>query len=141
MGRLFAGWREELATCRKFAPAARSYTACRLLSEVGLRVNEACKLDLPDIKTLRSALAKAAGTHLPDWPDVVTPHVLRHFCASQLYLGGMDLIAIQATLGHYVGDLCQVDHVVVRYRRDAAAGERLSSWPISAQVWPWSRAA
>ena len=48
--RLFAGWREELATCRKFAPAARNYTACRLLSEVGLRVNEACKLDLPDIK-------------------------------------------------------------------------------------------
>ncbi len=51
-------------------------------------------------ETLRSALARAAGTHLPDWPDVVTPHVLRHFCASQLYLGGMDLIAIQATLGH-----------------------------------------
>ena len=51
-------------------------------------------------ETLRSALAKAAGTHLPDWPEVVTPHVMRHFCASQLYLGGMDLIAIQATLGH-----------------------------------------
>ena len=51
-------------------------------------------------ETLRSALAKAAETHLPNWPDVVTPHVLRHFCASQLYLGGMDLIAIQATLGH-----------------------------------------
>jgi hypothetical protein len=51
-------------------------------------------------ETLRSALAKAAGMYLPDWPDVVTPHVLRHFCASQLYLGGMDLIAIQATFGH-----------------------------------------
>ena len=25
--RLFAGWREELATCRKFAPAARNYAA------------------------------------------------------------------------------------------------------------------
>ncbi len=50
VGRLFAGWREELATCRKFAPAARNYTACRLLSEVGLRVNEACKPGLPDIK-------------------------------------------------------------------------------------------
>jgi hypothetical protein len=25
VGRLFAGWREELATCRKFAPAARNY--------------------------------------------------------------------------------------------------------------------
>ena len=154
---LFAGWREELATCRKFAPTARNYTACRLMSEVGLRVNEVCKLDLADVKwdlgrfgklhirhgkgargsgprermvplinnagqtlrwfvedgwghfgddhtrpgvpllpserknsdatparvgdeTLRAALARAATTHLPDWPDVVTPHVLRHFC-------------------------------------------------------------
>jgi len=177
VAKLFAGWREELASCRKFAPSARNYTACRLLAEVGLRVNEACNLDLADIKwelgrfgklhvrhgkgargsgprermvplinnagqtlrwfvedvwaqfgddhtqpgvpllpserkhadgtaarvgdeTLRSALAKVATTHLPDWPEVVTPHVLRHFCASQLYLGGMDLIAIQATLGH-----------------------------------------
>ena len=195
--RLFAGWREELATCRKFAPAARNYTACRLLSEVGLRVNEACKLDLPDIKwdlgrfgklhvrhgkgargsgprermvplinnagqtlrwfvedvwgqfgddhtrpgvpllpserrntdgtasrvgdeTLRSALAKAAGTYLPDWPDVVTPHVLRHFCASQLYLGGMDLIAIQATLGHaWIATTMQYVHVPGTHIEDA----------------------
>src|SRR5260370_7899732 len=51
-------------------------------------------------EALRAALAEAARTHLPGWPGVVTPHVLRHFCASQLYLGGMDLIAIQATLGH-----------------------------------------
>jgi site-specific recombinase XerD len=50
--------------------------------------------------TLRAALAVAARTHLPDWPDVVTPPVLRHVCASELYRGGMDLIAIQATLGH-----------------------------------------
>ncbi|HZD16261.1 MAG TPA: tyrosine-type recombinase/integrase, partial [Pseudonocardiaceae bacterium] len=32
--------------------------------------------------------------------DKLTPHVLRHFCASQLYFSGMDLIAIQETLGH-----------------------------------------
>src|ERR1039457_2367092 len=157
-GRLFAGWRDELATCRKFAPAARSYTArsytaCKLMADVGLRVNEACKLDLADVKwdlglfgklhvrpgkgargsgprermvplisnagatlcwfvedvraqfgdeALRAALKEAARTHLPDWPGVVTPHVLRHFCASRLYLAGMDLIAIQATLGHAV---------------------------------------
>jgi integrase len=49
-GRLFAGWRGELATCRKFAPAARSYTACRLMADVGLRVSEACRLDLADVK-------------------------------------------------------------------------------------------
>ena len=50
-------------------------------------------------ETLRSALAAAAAAHLPDWTERVTPHVLRHFCASQLYLGGMDLVAIQETLG------------------------------------------
>ena len=47
---LFAGWRAELATCRKFAPAARSYAAARLMAEVGLRVNEASHLDLADVK-------------------------------------------------------------------------------------------
>ena len=51
-------------------------------------------------ETLRSDLAAAAAEHLPDWRERVTPHVLRHFCASQLYLGGMDLVAIQETLGH-----------------------------------------
>ncbi len=48
--RLFAGWREELANCRKFAPTARDYAAARLTSEVGLRVDEARSLDLDDIK-------------------------------------------------------------------------------------------
>ncbi|MBB5781716.1 site-specific integrase [Nonomuraea jabiensis] len=48
--RLFAGWRAELATCRKFAPTARNYTAARLMAEVGLRVNEARSLDLADVK-------------------------------------------------------------------------------------------
>ena len=194
---LFTGWREELATCRKFAPAARNYTAARLMSEVGLRVGEACKLDLADIKwdlgrfgklhvrhgkgargsgprermvplinnagqtlkwfvqdvwaqfggdhtrpgvpllpserknadgsaaragdeTLRSALTKAAETHLPDWPNVVTPHVLRHFCASQLYLGGMDLIAIQAALGHaWIATTMRYVHVPGTHVEDA----------------------
>jgi integrase/recombinase XerD len=47
---LFAGWREDLASCRKFGPAARNYAAARLMAELGLRVNEACGLDLADIK-------------------------------------------------------------------------------------------
>jgi integrase len=68
-------------------------------------------------------------------------HDLRHTAASVWLAAGADPKVVQRVLGHYVGDLCQVDHVVVRYRRAAAAGERLSSWPISAQVWPWSRAA
>jgi integrase len=48
--RLFAGWREELAACRKFAPAARNYAAARLEADVGLRVNEVRMLDLDDVR-------------------------------------------------------------------------------------------
>jgi site-specific recombinase XerD len=200
---LFAGWRQELATCRKFAPAARNYAAARLMAEVGLRVNEASHLDLADVKwdlgrfgklhvrtgkgargsgprermvplinnagatlrwfvedvwccfdddherpgaplfcserrnadgsaarvgneTLRSSLAAAAATHLPDWPERVTPHVLRHFCASQLYLGGMDLLAIQATLGHaWVATTMNYIHVHATHVEDAwTAGQQ-----------------
>ncbi|CAM5391632.1 hypothetical protein SHIRM173S_02650 [Streptomyces hirsutus] len=50
VGALFTGWGGELATCRKFAPTARNYTAAKLMSQVGLRVSEACKLDLADIE-------------------------------------------------------------------------------------------
>jgi integrase/recombinase XerD len=47
---LFAGWREKLATCRKFAPAARNYAVARLAADVGLRINEARMLDLDDVR-------------------------------------------------------------------------------------------
>ena len=47
---LFGGWREELANCRKFAPTACNYAAARLMAKVGLRVNEACRLDLHDAR-------------------------------------------------------------------------------------------
>ncbi|MDX2565227.1 site-specific integrase [Streptomyces sp. TX20-6-3] len=47
---LFTGWGGELATWRKFAPTARNYTASKGLPQVGLRVSEACGLDLDDIK-------------------------------------------------------------------------------------------
>ncbi|MFD9434229.1 hypothetical protein [Streptomyces sp. NPDC060002] len=55
---LFTGWGGELAICRKFAPTARNYTAAKLVSQVGRRVSEACKLGLADIKWNLSRLGK-----------------------------------------------------------------------------------
>jgi site-specific recombinase XerD len=49
---------------------------------------------------LRAGLAAAVAEHLPAWTGRLTPHVLRHYCASQMYLGGVDLISIQEMLGH-----------------------------------------
>ena len=177
VGVLFAGWRAELATCRKFAPAARSYAAARLMADVGLRVNEVSHLDLADVKwdlgrfgklhvrigkgargsgprermvplingagatlrwfiqdvwssfdddharpgaplfcserrnadgsaaragneTLRSGLAAAAAAHLPDWPERVTPHVLRHAAAMRLLNADVDTSVIALWMGH-----------------------------------------
>ena len=191
--KLFTGWREELATCRKFAPAARNYAAARLMAQVGLRVNEARMLDLDDVRwdlgrfgklhvrhgkgargsgprermvplingadrtlrwfiedvrglfggdfarygapllpsernagaragaeTLRAGLAEAAAAHLPEWDKALTPHVLRHFCASQLYLGGMDLLAIQEALGHaWIATTMGYVHVHATHVEDA----------------------
>ena len=174
---LFAGWAQDLATCRRFASSARNYAAARLMADTGLRVNEARHLALDDIRwelgplgklhvqmgkgsrgsgprqrmvpllngagrtlrwyvedvwgqfgddhtrpgaplfpterirahagarrlgpdTLRAAIAEATRRHLPEWEGRLTPHVLRHFCASELYLSGMDLISIQEALGH-----------------------------------------
>jgi integrase/recombinase XerD len=200
---LFAGWRGELVSCRKFAPAARNYTASKLIADVGLRVNETRCLDLADIKwglgrfgkahvrcgkgscgsgprermvplingagrtlrwfvedvwgyfgddhtrpgaplfpserkrrdgscgrigddQLRAALAAAARRHLPGWEARLTPHVLRHFCASQLYAAGMDLIAIQEVLGHaWVATTMGYIHVHRSHVEDAwLAGQR-----------------
>jgi hypothetical protein len=60
VARLFAGWRRELATGRKFAPAARNYAAAGLRAEAGLRVNQARCLDLADVRWERGRFGKAA---------------------------------------------------------------------------------
>lgn len=200
---LFTGWRAELATCRKFAPAARNYTVARVQADVGLRINEARMLDLDDVRwelgrfgklnvrfgkgsrrrghkqrlvpmingaeqtlrwfieevwgqfdgdhtrpgaplfpserrcrdgscaragdeVFRRALSEAAERHLPNWAGRLTPHVLRHFCASQLYLAGMDLIAIQELLGHaWIATTMRYVHVQRTHVEDAwVAGQQ-----------------
>ncbi len=50
--------------------------------------------------TLRQGLAQAVERWLPAWSGRLTPHPLRHFCASHLYHQGMGLEAIGALLGH-----------------------------------------
>jgi len=49
---------------------------------------------------LRTGLAGAVGTWLPAWDGRLTPHGLRHYCASSLYSQGVGLQAIQQLLGH-----------------------------------------
>jgi site-specific recombinase XerD len=49
---------------------------------------------------MRSGLADATGRWLPAWAGKLTPHGLRHYCASSLYARGVDLKAIQEVLGH-----------------------------------------
>lgn len=200
---LFAGWRGELVTCRKFAPTARNYAVARLVADVGLRINEARMLDLDDVRwelgrfgklnvrhgkgsrrkgpkprvvplingadrslqwfiedvlglfdvdpknhaaplfpserknidgtcmratadVYRRALAEATDRYLPRWSGKLTPHVLRHFCASQLYLAGMNLFAIQELLGHaWTGTTARYIHVHATHVEDAwVTGQR-----------------
>ena len=65
-------------------------------------------------------LAEAAGRYLPAWSGRLTPHVLRHFCASQLDQAGMTLFAIQELLGHsWTGTTARYVHVHATHVEDA----------------------
>ena len=73
-----------------------------------------------DRHVFRRSLAEAAARDLPAWAGRLTPHMLRHFCASQLYMGGMDLGAIQETLGHaWVATTMNYIHVHATHVEDA----------------------
>jgi len=51
-------------------------------------------------EALRKGLNAAVVRWLPDWDGRLTPHGLRHYCASLLYEQGVGLKAIQELLGH-----------------------------------------
>ena len=176
IGRLFTGWRTDLLTARKYAPAARNYAAMRLVSLIGPRVSGLCLLTMRDVcwdlgrfgkvllhgkgsrgrgkkdrlvplingsrdllewwvggprwefddrvndpaaplfpperrhgdgssrpvtgDALRLGLAETVAAHLPGQVGRLSPHLLRHYAASELYRNGMDVFAIQEVLGH-----------------------------------------
>ncbi|MFE9328639.1 tyrosine-type recombinase/integrase [Nocardia sp. NPDC052278] len=74
----------------------------------------------------RRSLAEATDRHLPAWSGKLTPYVLRHFCASQLYLAGMNLFAIQELLGHaWTATTARYIHVHATHVEDAwVTGQR-----------------
>ena len=53
-----------------------------------------------DREAFRIAVKDAAGRHLRGGVRTLTPHVLRHACASRLYADGLSLLAVQQVLGH-----------------------------------------
>ncbi|MFI2119704.1 tyrosine-type recombinase/integrase [Streptomyces sp. NPDC020299] len=66
--------------------------------------------------------------HLPGWGKKLTPHVLRHFCASQLYGSGLDLLAIQEVLGHsWIAATMRCVHVQQTRVEDARGRRRRTS--------------
>ncbi|WP_405591569.1 tyrosine-type recombinase/integrase [Streptomyces sp. NBC_01092] len=71
-------------------------------------------------QSLRDGLNEAVERHLHSWTGRLTPHVLRHFCASQMYLAGMDLLAIQELLGHsWIATTMRYVHVQRTHIEDA----------------------
>jgi integrase len=53
-----------------------------------------------DREAFRLAVKDAAAQHLRGPVRALTPHVLRHACASRLYADGLSLPALQQVLGH-----------------------------------------
>ncbi|MEU9413735.1 tyrosine-type recombinase/integrase, partial [Streptomyces sp. NPDC048281] len=67
--------------------------------------------------------------HLPKFSGRLSPHLLRHFAASDLYLSGMDIVALQELLGHeWLHTTMIYVHVTRTHVEDAwvQAGQRAS---------------
>jgi site-specific recombinase XerD len=81
-------------------------------------------------EALRAGLGAAVERWLPNWSGRLTPHTLRHFCASSLYARGMDLKAIQELLGHeWLSTTTRYIHVHADHIEHAwaAANERVAA--------------
>lgn len=81
-------------------------------------------------EALQSGLASAVGAWLPSWSGRMTPHTLRHFCASSLYERGLDLKVIQEVLGHsWLSTTTRYIHVCDDHieRAWAAANDRVAA--------------
>ena len=79
---------------------------------------------------LRAGLNAAVQAWLPTWSGRLTPHGLRHYCASSLYQRGLNLKAIQELLGHeWLSTTTVYVHVHDRHieRSWAVANERLTT--------------
>ena len=82
------------------------------------------------VEALRAGLGGAVGRWLPAWSGRLTPHGLRHYCASSLYARGVDLKAIQDLLGHeWLSTTTRYIHVHAEHIEHAwdAANERVAA--------------
>lgn len=96
-----------------------------LPSERRDRMTGHCNRIGPD--ALRSGLVGSVGLWLPEWDGRLTPHVMRHYCASHLYERGVTLKAIQELMGHsWLSTTTQYVHVHTTHVESSweAANER-----------------
>lgn len=94
--RLMDGWLREVR--HLFGEGWKDPDAPMLPSERHDPVLARCRRVGPE--ALRKALVHHTAESLPGWSGRLTPHVLRHYCASSLYVAGMDIKALQELLGH-----------------------------------------
>jgi hypothetical protein len=98
---LFAGWRGELVTCRKFAPTARDFVAAKLMSQVGLRVNEVRTLASRRVVTVAGSILVILGL-IPKIGEVVAS-------LPGPVIGSVSLVMFATVAGVGISTLAKVD--------------------------------